>query len=85
MIYSPTLHTTHTHTLSHTIALDQNDNAPRFDPINYIFNVPENTDFVSLAIRATDDDLGPNSVITYDIAGGNVDYAFVIGELSCCK
>ena len=54
---------------------DTNDNAPIFKEKNYSAKVPENLPINSVIrnISATDADTGQNSIITYQIVGGNED------------
>ena len=59
--------------------LDDNDNAPVFSAPIYEQEVVENVATVSIAVTATDDDIGDNGKIEYSILEGNNGETFVIG------
>lgn len=63
-----------------SLVLDKNDNTPIFDESTYIFEVEENTDFVSFRVSASDNDIGANGEITYAIVDGNIERTFLIGK-----
>ncbi|XP_068816029.1 protocadherin beta-4-like [Struthio camelus] len=64
---SPALTTTQTFTVD---VSDVNDNAPVFNQTSYTMYVRENNDPAALvgAVRAADEDVGPNSKVTYSLA-----------------
>lgn len=69
-----------TATLTITIN-DINDNTPIFSqPVYYDNDIYENSTSVSITVSATDRDIGTNEDITYNIASGNQNNTFVIGE-----
>ena len=53
--------------------LDENDNAPIFNPSEYTFHVLENATKSQEVgrVTATDKDAGPNGKVTYSISAGN--------------
>ena len=59
---------------------DTNDNAPIFKIMNYSVEISESipVNQVILNVSATDADTGQNSIITYQIVGGNEDQKFSI-------
>lgn len=62
------------------LVLDENDNTPVFGESTYIFEVEENTDFISFRVSASDSDSGSNGEITYAIVGGNIERTFLISK-----
>lgn len=53
--------------------LDENDNGPIFNQSMYTFHVLENATKLHVvgSVTATDEDIGPNGMITYHISAGN--------------
>lgn len=53
--------------------LDENDNAPIFNQSMYTFHVLENAAKLHVvgSVTATDEDAGPNGMVTYRISTGN--------------
>ena len=53
--------------------LDDNDNSPVFDPALYPVAISESTSAGSAVVRvfATDDDIGTNAMLSYNITRGN--------------
>lgn len=53
--------------------LDENDNVPIFNQSMYTFHVLENAakSHVVGLVTATDEDAGPNGMVTYRISAGN--------------
>lgn len=68
----------------HIQVLDENDNVPRFvdnkSQISVLETAPTNTEL--LRFRATDNDLGINSELTFAISGGNKRDIFYIDSLT---
>ena len=60
--------------------IDINDNDPIFEhPVYYDNDIVENTLTVNIPVSASDNDIGSNAQLTYVIASGNQNSAFVIG------
>ncbi|XP_024892827.1 cadherin-related tumor suppressor-like [Temnothorax curvispinosus] len=68
----------------HIEVLDENDNVPRFvdnkSKISVLETTPTNTEL--LRFKATDNDLGPNSELTFIISAGNKRDTFYIDPLT---
>ena len=59
---------------------DRNDNEPVFGMTSYFFEVEENSPSVSFMVSATDEDLGSNGEIEFEIIDGNTNDTFTIGK-----
>ncbi|GAB6027296.1 hypothetical protein CHUAL_001579 [Chamberlinius hualienensis] len=75
----PTMSTT---TNIRVVILDENDNGPIFDPVNYSATIAENASTGSsvLQVSATDQDEGLNSRLRYSIVAGDKNHDFTISE-----
>ena len=53
--------------------LDDNDHSPVFDPADYPIAISESTSVGSTILRvfATDNDIGTNAMLSYNITSGN--------------
>ena len=59
--------------------LDENDNKPEFENLNFEISVPEDRDVLSVlyTVSATDKDDNLNGMVTYSLDSGNANVFFV--------
>ncbi|XP_068760232.1 protocadherin Fat 4-like [Montipora capricornis] len=67
----------------YVIVQDENDNPPKFDAKVFRGSIKENLDpRPVLQVKANDNDIGSNAVITYSITGGNSKSYFIINPVT---